>query len=376
MFNQKFVSNFSIICFLINFTLSQLILSLPIIFSRVAGTAAYLVSIYIAILIFLLMSLMTKLYHPFWGLNIFTIAKYAFGNIGSKILSSLYTIIFVILTVFFLREVSETMKILLFDTTPILIISLFFTVSMIIGATAGLEGIVRACGYIIPIAILGVIITLIFAIPYFDINRLYPLGGHGLSPILTDGLLRISAYLGFIYLFDFVNYVRDEKEFKKIYTIYVIISFILITITLLANTLIFAYPYTDSNFFALYEIAKLTTLNSFFLRSEIIYIFTLMIISFMFIISLYYATLNFFYTTISTKTNIWTNIAIGVIIFALSNIPDNLLQVFNYYNVFNNYILIPIAFVLPFLIVAIANIKRLKDRSGYEKFVSCFNNTN
>ena len=376
MFNQKFVSNFSIICFLINFTLSQLILSLPIIFSRVAGTAAYLVSIYIAILIFLLMSLMTKLYHPFWGLNIFTIAKYAFGNIGSKILSSLYTIIFVILTVFFLREVSETMKILLFDTTPILIISLFFTVSMIIGATAGLEGIVRACGYIIPIAILGVIITLIFAIPYFDINRLYPLVGHGLSPILTDGLLRISAYLGFIYLFDFVNYVRDEKEFKKIYTIYVIISFILITITLLANTLIFAYPYTDSNFFALYEIAKLTTLNSFFLRSEIIYIFTLMIISFMFIISLYYATLNFFNTTISTKTNIWTNIAIGVIIFALSNIPDNLLQVFNYYNVFNNYILIPIAFVLPFLIVAIANIKRLKDRSGYEKFVSCFNNTN
>lgn len=376
MFNTKFVSNFSIVCFLINFTLSQLILSLPIIFSRSVGTAGYILSIYVALLVFILMSLMTKLYKPFYGINLFTIAEYVGGKITSKILSLLYTIVFVILTVLFLREVSETMKILLFDTTPILVISIFFAVSMILGATAGLEGIVRACAYVIPIAIFGVIITLIFAIPYFDINRIYPIWGHGISTLLSEGFLRISAYLGFIYLFDLVNYVSSKKQFKKIYTLYVVVSFIIITITLLANTLIFAYPYTDSNFFALYEIAKLTTLNSFFLRSEIIYIFTLMIVSFMFIISLYYATLNFFYTTISAKTNIWINIIIAIIILILSNIPDNLLEIFNYYNTFNSTMLIPIAYVLPFIIVGIANIKKWKDRSSYEKFISSYNNNN
>lgn len=375
MFNMKYVSTFSIVCFLTMFTLSQLILSMPITFSRTAGTATYVLCIYITLIIVLLMELMSKLYKPFYGINIFSIAEYIGGKVSSKILSSLYTIVFIILTILFLREVSETMKILLFDTTPIIIISLFFIVAMIIGASSGLESIVRACGYIIPIAILGIILTLVFSIPFIDINRIYPLGGHGIKQILIDGIPKITAYLGFIYLFDLVNYVSTQKQLKKIYLCYVSISFILITLSLLANTLIFAHPYTDSNFFALYEIAKLTTLNSFFLRSEIIYIFTLMIIAFIFIISLYYSTLNFLHTTLNSKKNIWISIIIGIIIFILSNIPDNLMQVFNYYSTFNLVMLLPITFILPFIVVGIANIKRLKDRSSYEKFISSNGNT-
>ncbi len=373
MLNQKFVSPFAIVCFLISFTLSQLILSLPIIYSRVAGTATYILSIYLALTMVLLIIIISKLYKPFYGIDLFTVAKYVGGNFFSKISSALYCIVFILLTTLFLREVSETMKILLFDTTSTTIISLFFTAAMIIGCSAGFEGIVRACGYIVPIAILGILITIIFSTNYWDVNRLYPLLGHGIDNILLYGFPRISTYLGFIYLFDLVNYVEKSEELNKMAFIYIGISFFLITICVLANTMAFAYPYTDSNFFALYDLAKLTNLNSFFLRSEIIYIFTLMIVAFIFIISMFYGTLNFLYKTLNIKSNVWINIAVGIIIFILSNIPNNLMEVFDYYNIINSSLVLPVTFALPFVIVGLANIKRLKNRGNYEKFISSNN---
>lgn len=370
MLNKQFISPFAIVCFLVSFTLSRLILGLLINYSRIAGTAGYILSIYLALLMTLIIVLISKLYKPFYGIDLFTVAKYSGGKLFSKIASGLYFIVFIIITTLFLREISEAMKILLFDTTPILIISLFFAVAMVLGSASGLEGIIRACGYVIPIAIVGIILTIIFSTPFWDFDRLYPLLGHGISHILLNGLPRITTFLGFIYLFDLINYVETEKELTKIAYIYVGISFVLISLCVLANTLTFAHPYIDSSFFALYELAKITNLNSLFLRSEIIYIFTLMIIAFIFIISMFYGTLNFMYKTINIKANIWLNIAVALVIFILSNIPNNLMEVYNYYNIINSSLLLPITFILPFVIMGIANIRRLKNRSKYEEFIS------
>lgn len=64
------------------------------------------------------------------------------------------------------------------------------------------------------------------------------------------------------------------------------------------------------------------------------------------------------------------NIILGVIILVLANFPKNIFELFEVKPEVNLYITLPIIFIIPFLVLLIANIKSYINRSEYEKFIS------
>ncbi len=130
--NLKYTSVFSVFCYFFNFTLAQLILALPLFYARLVGNAGPILSIYIFVIVFIYMYIIYKLYKPFSGKNIFDISKFVGGKILYKITVFMYLSLFFIITFIFLRQISESVKILLFNTSPLIYISSFFVIAMVI----------------------------------------------------------------------------------------------------------------------------------------------------------------------------------------------------------------------------------------------------
>lgn len=371
---NKYVSTASLLCFLLNFTLLQLILDLPMLYSKVAYNAVWILSIFLFSIILIYQFLVSKMYVRFDGIDIFKISKFAIGKYFDKILYFLFFISFFALTFIYLREIADTIKIIVFDDTRVLIISSLYLIAMVLASYCGFNGIVRACGYIIPLCIVSIIFILFLVFPFIRIERLYPILGSGLKNITLNGIVRINSYIGVGFLFLFVPFIKNIKYINKISYFYTISSFILITFTVIVNTLIFEYPYTSSNLYALYEMAKLTNYNLFFQRTEIIYILALICITFLFLISMFFGA-NYCLTQIFIKKDKKNkpsiiNIILGIILLITANLPNNIFEIFEIKPEVNIYLTIPIIFIIPFVILLIATIKSYINRSEYEKFIS------
>ena len=285
---NKYVSTVGLLCFLLNFTLLQLLLDLPMLYSKIAYNATWILSIFLFLVILVYQFLISKMYLKFDGIDIFRISRYALGKYFDKIFYFLFFISFFTLTVIYVREIADTVKIIILDDTKILVITSLYVLAMVIASYCGFNGIVRACGYLIPICIASIILIVLLVFPFIRIERIFPIFGAGIQNIISNGLIRINSYIGIGFLFLFVPFIKNIKYINKISYFYTISSFILITFTVFINTLIFEYPYISSNLYALYEMAKLTNYNMFFQRTEIIYILALICITFLFLISLFF----------------------------------------------------------------------------------------
>lgn len=370
--NKNYLSGFSIICFLLNFTIFQLLLDLPMLYAKISYNAVWILSIYLFILILIYQTLICRMYLRFNRIDIFDIAKFALGEYSKKILYFLFFMSLYILTIIYIREVADTIKIIVFDDTNILIITIVYGISMILTSYCGFNGIVRACGYIGPICVAFIIIILCLVIPFFRIERLFPILGSGLNNITLNGIRMINSYIGLSFLFLLVPFIKNVKIIIKSSYFYTIISFILITFTVLANTLIFEYPYTDNNLYALYEMAKLTNYNLFFQRTEIIYIISLIAVTFLVLISLFfssnYCISNLIFKEKNKKSIL--NLILGVIAIIIANLPKSIFTIFEFKPNLAVYITIPVLVVIPIVILIIATIKSYINRSEYEKFIS------
>lgn len=372
----KNISCFSLFCFFMLFTLRQLTLATPMFFAQMVGTATWLVSIFVSIIIFFVLLLLKALYKSFIGNTLFDISKYIGGNILCKINCFIYFIVFLALTSIFLKEIVEAIKLLLFNTTPLLYIELFYISAMLIGSFLGLEAIIRASGYLTPICFIILSIILALSSSFYNIENIFPILGNGISDLALGSFTLIASYLSVLIIIMTIPHIENFKIVKKAIISYLFFSFIIIFFTVLSLNLVFGFPYTENNLFSFYELANMTNINKFFNNSEAIYLFSILVLGVIFLISLFYFTTYCFNELITNhkkinmlkkentnyvpfnKNKFFSNLFLLLLTLTLCNLSDNIFETFKYKEYINVYLVIPFVFIYPIIILVIANIKK------------------
>lgn len=380
--NIKKISNFSLFCFLLLFTLRQITLATPMLHAKEAGNATWLSSIFVSILAITFLFFLFKLYKQFNGKDIFDIAKFLGGNLLYRLTCIIYFIVFSALTIAFFKEISEAIKLLLFHTTPIMFIQLFYALAMFVGSIVGIEAIIRGCGYLIPFAFVLLSLIILIASSFFNIDNIFPILGTGIDNVFLGSLKLLSSYLGILITIFVMPHIPENRNKSKIVLFYLLFAYIFSTISLIAITLSFGYPYTDSNLFSFYELANMVNSSNFFRHSEGLYEISSIFLGFLFLMTLFYLSTYCFKTLINkdryidgkskVKKNNLINIFLLTVIIFICNFPKNISDTFHLKEFVNLYLVLPFTFIYPTILLIFANLKQNYIRRTYEK--NNFNN--
>ena len=358
------IGNFETVCILINMICTKIVLNFPRKAAEDGGTAGWLVTVFSSILVFLIFLLLLKLYKKFEGNDLLYIAEKGIGKIGRIIIGVVILSSLVFITAVVLREFAEDMKVISLSNTPISVVTILFSISMIIGAYIGFEGIARIHAILVPYAIVNYILLIIFVIPRMDISKIMPWFGFGALNIVKKGAIDISLFSELLLLFFIAPYLGNKKSFSKSGKIGLIISSSFLVIAALFHLLIYFYTTENDNFLPFYQLARFIDMGRFFTRVEAAFMFFWAPVAF-----LYLSTGLFFSTYIFSKTfeiKYYRPLIIPftILIYTISLVPENLISSVNLEtNIYRTYSSI-ISFGIPLIIMLVALMRIKLSKKG------------
>lgn len=342
------------ICLLITMISTKAILNFPSTMAQIGGPAAWILAIYVSILVIIAFYFISKLYSKFEGKDIIDIGGILGGKV-LKILTGVLIIIFLIaLSSFYLRNFSEEMKTMGFTMSPIGFVMLFFVLGMIISAYKGFEALIRFQSILVPITVISFSLFIIALIPSMRIDNIKPILGLGPFNIFVKGALRISDFSELIFLFLLPPFVKKSSVYNKAgFVGLTICSVVLISLTF-SFVSIYPYPVSIEALLPAYELARIIKFGRFFERAESILVITWATIAFMYLSTSFYFLLHVFKKTFDLQYFQPLIMPLALVIMSLSLIPKRLISSISLEaDVFRSISWI-IAFVLPVLILIIA----------------------
>lgn len=311
---------------IISATCTQIFLSQPRLAAEAVGTAGWLLMLYTGILAFIFLSLILKLYKSFEGKDIVDIAEIAAGGVGRTVVGCITIAYLLFVTPLVLREFAEDFKVISLTQSPISFVILFFVIGMVVCAYIGIEALVRFASIVIPLITIGFVLILIGVIKFADLARLAPILGNGPKELFIGGMSKISIYTGTILLFWMAPYIKGYGNFVKIGRSATVISCVFLTVSSAIYLAVYPYAAAVENFLPMYQMSRLISFGRFFQRIESIFILFWGTSAFIYLsMGLYFAAF-FFKKAFNLKYYKPMIIPFGILIFAISLIPENLLS--------------------------------------------------
>jgi len=352
------------VALLINAISTKLYLYYPRMTVEDAGTAGWILSIYVSLVTLMIFTVLIRLYKRFEGMDILEVSEICGGKV-LKTLTGLITVgVLFYLTVITIREFSEDMKVISLPTSPLSFVMLFFIAGMIIGGFLGLEAIVRYHAILVPIISIAYILILIGAVKLMDISNIYPILGTGAYDIFGKGFFRISVFGDILMLFLIVPSIGSYKNVKRIGYTAIGFSSVFLTMGSLAYILSFPYPSNLEPFLPMYQMTRLITYGRFFQRIESVFVFIWATAALMYLTANFYFMVYVLSRIFDMKYIRPLIMPCAIIVFSTAFVPQNLVSVLNIEtNIFNKLIWV-ITFGYVGLILIFANLReRAKRRS-------------
>ncbi len=327
-----------------------------------AGTAGWILSIYISLITLIIFTLLIRLYKRFEGKDILEVSEICGGKPLKLLTGSLIAGVLFYLTIITLRDFSEDMKVISLPISPLSYVMLFFIAGMIIGSYLGLESIVRYHAIIVPIIATAFLLILIGAIKLMDISNIYPILGTGAYDIFGKGFFRISAFGELLLLFLIIPNTGSYRNSKRIGYTAIVCSSVFLILGSFTYILSFPYPTNLEPFLPIYQMARLITYGRFFQRIESVFVFIWATAALM------YLTVNFYFMVyVLSKMFDMKYIRplimpCAIIVFSAAFVPQNLISVLNVEsNIFNKFVWM-ISFGYIGLILIFANLRERSKR--------------
>jgi spore germination protein KB len=344
---------------------TQVFLNLPRIMIESAGTAGWMLVIYLSVIAYLVLFIILKLYPPFEGKDLLDIAEIAGGSFLRIITGIMIIIHSALILSIILREFTEDLKIIALPTSPISYVTFFFVIGMIIGAYAGIVPIVRLCSLAVPVITIGYLIIHIGMYPYYDLTRLLPLFGTGVKNIFVEGIPKVSVYSGLVFLFIIAPFLKTKENLNKVGYIGTVLSALILFISTFIYSIVAPYPASMEMFLPFYHLARIFYFGLFFQRLESVFIFIWVMAALLYLSAELFILSHVFAKTFKLKYYRPLLLPLTVLIFTFSLIPENLVSTIELETLyFRNYAWI-VTFTLVPMILVVARI-RLKSGS-YKK---------
>lgn len=325
------------------------------------GTACWyttLISSFTTVIFFLLVCM---LLNRFPGKGLAKVFEAVLGKILGKISSLFFSIYILYYAGSTLREFLEMIKVYnLPDTPPSVILVTFLAVSVLF-AYKGIENIIRVASINFYMILLGLLVILLMAYPYYDIDYLKPYWGYGFKKSLYVGFLRSSAYEEVLTLPIIVTSLHSVKDCKKIGIISVLLSGFIFSIAFTCYLMAYQYPMGKENLSGIFQLSRIIYYNRYVQRVESVFLFAWVISSLITVSTAFYLSVRVYCESFDIADRRPLLIPFFLLAYAIALQPKSISELIDINLKFIRQYSLYLNFGVPILVLIIALIFRKKE---------------
>ena len=266
------IGKFEAITLLITLVANNIIFNISSMVLNSTSTGAWVNIIYLSIISIIFILISSALFKSFSNSDIIDVSEYLGGKFLKCIVAILYIIYFIGFSALCLRYFSNSLQLIYFKYSPLIFIMLLFVIPAIISNKAGLKAIVGVTRLSFPFTFFGIIILMFAASNDFVWQYLFPAFGYGLDSVFINGLSNLFAFNVIGYLFLLKPMLKEEKHFKTISIVSVIICGIYILMSIISLLMTFPFIVETDEMFSIYLLTRLVSFGNFLQRVDAIFI--------------------------------------------------------------------------------------------------------
>ena len=256
-----------------NLLITKMTFSFPRILFKTSGNGAWIQAIYMSLLAYVLLWLSFRFFKYSGNKSILELSE----SIGKKPLkiavSVIVSIIIIVHTATEMRTFLESAKIILLPRTKIEYMLIFFASTVLVGTLCGFNSLATINALFFPFCLFFLVILVLFLVPTYDINNIYPFFGIGLKNILIRSIPDMHCFSDLLVLNLLLPYIGDIKLVKSCGTRAVIISGLSLVLICLAYGLTYPYPYSTEFLLIPYQLSRMVRAGEYFQRFEALFEF-------------------------------------------------------------------------------------------------------
>ncbi len=340
---------------IITIIIAHIIIYLPERIINEMGPASILNIMYVALIVLILTFIILKLFKNFGNLDILDVADFLGGPLLKKTLSLLFVGYCIFLSGLFIRDFSESLKIVYFHDFNISIIILIFLVGSFIVNKFGFRKVVVCNFMILPTIIISIIIVGIASIPKFTYQRVFPILGYGANQTFLFGLTNISAFSDFIILYYLIPLLKNKKSFNKVAFVSMGLSALFLICSVAILLLVSNYS-TSQSALSIYLATRRISFGSFLQRPDSLFIL-IWILSMFSYLSLIICLSNYVFNKGKQNSSVLSLIVVSALIWIFSILPQNIAQLRFLENKVLKYVSLAFVFGFNFIILVLGNVK-------------------
>ena len=340
---------------------THIILEFPNVIIKNCGTSSLLNVLFITVLVLLFFKVVYNLFKPFEGNNILYVSEYVGGKKFRKITSLIYTIYLIFISSITLRHFCENLKVVYFPNANLVMLIGTFIITAIIVNKFGSKSIIKANTLLVPLILVTMIIIFVFSTKEASISRFLPILGNGFNQTFVKGMQNIYSFGGLIYLYLITSDLKNIQDYKKVGIASILLSAGYLLLSVASLLTLFPFLVNGSNVLSIYLSTRTIRLGKFLPRIDTIFMFTWIFnfLLYLSIIMYYIKKLNI--ETFGIKNKSIVLYLTAIIIFIISMMFQNSLQLNFLETKIYKYLALFMVFVYSPIILIVGYIKKNKE---------------
>lgn len=331
--------------------------------ARTIGTSSWIMTLISATTALFAFMLICKLLERFPGQNLIIAFELSLGRFFGFIASMLLILFFVFTTSIFVREFAEILKIYAFPLTPTGFVIGVYMIIIAFACYLGLEAISRSARLLVYYILAGFVIVIVLAYNQYDIHNLFPIFGYGIDKTVITGFSRSSFYGEVIILGLIAPSIQGISHIKKVGSISVIISGLIISAALFATMMAFNYATAQETASRVYELARVIRVGDFMQRLDPFFLLTWCLGSLIGGSILLYCLISSYCKAFRIQDQRPVILPFSIVLFTACMVPKDMTTIAEYVQLSRQYGWI-VYFGLPIIVLMVAVLRKKK---GVEK---------
>ena len=363
---SKQIGKLEAICLILTVIINEIVLNVPNIIILGTGSSSIINVIYVSILAILFSILLYKLFNNFSGKDILDISHFVGGKFFKIFISLIFLTFFLIISSLALRYLSNSIKLIYFNNSPLVYLLLFFIIPAIIINKIGFKSIAGLNKIFVFIVIISILFLLFSSYKHVSLYRIFPILGHGFNTTFIKGSSNIFAFTGLSYLFLLPPFLKGTDSFKKVTIHSTIITALFFVFSI--STLMLTLPVivNTDEMLSIYLLTRIIEFGNFLERLDAIFIFDWLLALLSFLSINIFFCIQIFKKMTHIKDEKVLSSSIGIFIFSGSLLIRNYAQIKFWGNYVYRYGVIILVFIIGLGILIAGNIKYRNQRRFHE----------
>lgn len=342
--------------------INKLILNIPYYIVNLTGNGSIVNIVYIGIIDFIFLLIIIKLFQKFNNSDIIDISEYLGGKVLKTIIAIISILIFLLVSSITILDFSNVLHKIYFSQFPIIYILGFFIFGVAIANFIGIKSISRITTFIIPFAILSILVTFVAILKDLKITSFTPILGESYNKTFFIGLSNSFAMYIMVYYYFLKPLLKNPADFKKVSIISYVISLGILLLTVISMLTIFTSNSPNAPINSLFLLARQIQLGTFLQRIDAVFIL-LWIMSIFSYLSFVVFIINRIIKKITNVSNEkMLTFSICSILFGLALIPFSIAELDFIEDILYRYIILIFMLGIGIILLILSNIKLLKKK--------------